>query len=278
MLPTLHSSRERLVLDLLLTNDDGIEAPGLAALQACFAASDVRLFVVAPHQQKSECGHSVTTRGPLVVHRVGENRWAVEGTPADCVRVALGYLKLPVVAAFSGVNEGGNLGAELHISGTVAAAREASLHGLPAVAISHYRHPDHPRDWEHVPDWLSPQLVALVTTRHIHGHFWNLNLPADVQTKPDFIEAPADHHPLPYQLRAIDGDLHAADGDAVNARVASSANPPSTRSSQLVRYAGNYQQRPRTPGSDIDVCFGGAISCTPVPALPQPPVAQPELP
>jgi 5'-nucleotidase len=238
---------------VLLTNDDGIDAPGLAALAESVPAGS-EIFVVAPHQQRSECSHSVTTRGPLACQTAGERRWAVEGTPVDCVRVALEYLKLPIDAVFSGVNDGGNLGAELHVSGTVAAAREAALHGLPAVAISHYRHPQIPRRWDHVPAWLTERLETLVTQRHAAGHFWNINLPAHCPGMPEIVETPPDPHPMPYQFAEL-SPVREAGG-----RV-------------LLEYRGNYQGRPRAAGTDIDTCFRGAISVSLVaaqPAMPQP--------
>lgn len=233
---------------VLLTNDDGIDAPGLDALAKCFPA-DSEIFVVAPHQQRSECSHSVTTRDPLAFRPAGARRWAVEGTPVDCVRIALEYLRLPVDAVFSGVNDGGNLGAELHVSGTVAAAREATLHGVPAVAISHYRHPRVPRNWEHVPRWLAARLQVLVGERYLPGYFWNLNLPATCEGTPDVVDTPPDPHPMPYGFAKL--------------------TPEESSGRVLLSYRADYQGRPRQAGTDIDVCFGGAIAQSQVPAQPQ---------
>ena len=108
----------------LLTNDDGIDAPGLAALERCARLiPDARVSVIAPVREHSMCGHRLTTHSPLRVERRGDDRWAVDGTPADCVRLALFALGIRPDWVLSGVNAGGNLGQDIHVSGTCAAAR-----------------------------------------------------------------------------------------------------------------------------------------------------------
>src|SRR5262249_57858395 len=123
-------------MKLLLTNDDGVFAPGLEALAEA-AAELGEVLVVAPASHLSGCGHRVTTHGPIRVEQVAPGRVAVDGTPGDCVRVALHDLMPDADWVLSGINHGGNLGADVHHSGTVAAAREAVLHGRPAIALSH---------------------------------------------------------------------------------------------------------------------------------------------
>src|SRR5262245_53768028 len=124
-------------MKLLLTNDDGIDAPGLRALLA--AAQPLgEPVVVAPARAHSGCSHRVTTDGPFRV-AARPDGFAVEGTPADCVRVALHDVAPDIAWVLSGINAGGNLGADVYHSGTVAAVREAVLHGLPGVALSQYR-------------------------------------------------------------------------------------------------------------------------------------------
>src|SRR4051794_34816796 len=113
---------------LMLTNDDGIEAPGLSALEAAAEGVGERRIVVAPAGPQSGCGHAVTTHRPIRVDRRGESAFAVEGTPADCVRLAIHHLDPGVDWVLSGINSGGNLGADVYHSGTVAAVREAVLH------------------------------------------------------------------------------------------------------------------------------------------------------
>ncbi|MDY7013478.1 MAG: 5'/3'-nucleotidase SurE, partial [Cyanobacteriota bacterium] len=119
---------------LILTNDDGIDAPGIRALQDAVGG---RGIFVAPQEQLSGCGHRVTTGQPFPVETRSPTEYAVGGTPADCTRVALKtFLKIDWV--LSGVNAGGNLGVDVYISGTVAAVREAAIHGIPGIAVSHW--------------------------------------------------------------------------------------------------------------------------------------------
>jgi 5'-nucleotidase len=121
---------------VVLTNDDGIHAPGLAALEKALAElGDV--YVVAPEREQSTCGHALTLHRPLRPHRLGERRFAVNGTPADCVNLAvLGFLPTPPVLIVSGINHGANLGDDVTYSGTIAAAMEGTILGVPSVAVS----------------------------------------------------------------------------------------------------------------------------------------------
>src|SRR6266403_2463104 len=121
---------------ILLTNDDGIHAAGLKALAAGLEGF-ATVSVVAPSREQSGAAQSLTLRQPIVCHSVGEREWAVDGTPADCVIVALHKLlaERPDIV-ISGINYGANLGENVYYSGTVGAAREAALHHIPALAMS----------------------------------------------------------------------------------------------------------------------------------------------
>ena len=128
-------------LKFLLTNDDGISSPGLAAIVDVMKQYG-EVFVVCPDQDKSAVGHSITFRDPLKVKETivfGEDvkAWTVSGTPADCVKMALEVL-VPNTIDFvvSGMNIGSNVGRDSYYSGTIGAAREASYFGKPAVAVS----------------------------------------------------------------------------------------------------------------------------------------------
>jgi 5'-nucleotidase len=121
---------------VLLTNDDGYQAAGLRAM-----AEELRDFaevnIVAPSLERSGAAQSLTLRQPIVCHRISENEWALDGTPADCVIVALHkLLKEPVDLVISGINHGANLGENVYYSGTVGAAREAVIHHVPGLAMS----------------------------------------------------------------------------------------------------------------------------------------------
>jgi 5'-nucleotidase len=128
---------------VLLTNDDGIWADGLQALRrALLAVPDIELVVIAPDGNRSAMARSITTRRPLWIEQVefedGTHGYATDGTPVDCVRLArLGLVEgFEAEAVVSGINHGANLGDDISYSGTVAAALEGVLVGLPAVAVS----------------------------------------------------------------------------------------------------------------------------------------------
>jgi 5'-nucleotidase len=223
-------------MKFLLTNDDGIDAEGLAALAEAAAPLGHAVWV-APDTHYSGCGHRVTTDRPIRVHRRAEGRWAIDGTPADCVRVALAQVAPDVDWVLSGINHGGNLGADVFHSGTVAAVREAALHGKPGIALSHYRRRNLDVDWSRAARWVHQALELLLRRPCKPGTFWNVNLPhpAVGDPEPQIVFCPLEAGPLPLVFRA--------DGDS------------------LV-YAGNYHERQRQEGSDVAVCFAGNIAVT----------------
>lgn len=219
---------------LLLTNDDGVDAPGLAALQvAADGLGDVR--VVAPAGPQSGCGHAVTTHRAVRAANVGGGRVAVDGTPGDCVRLALHHLVGEVGWVLSGINAGGNLGADVYHSGTVAAVREGALHGKPGVALSHYIARGRPIDWDLAARRSRRVLEILLRRPPGPGAFWNVNLPHPEPGGPEprIVECPVDPSPLPLRYRVE------ADG---------------------AHYAGDYQSRARVEGGDVATCFGGDIA------------------
>jgi len=121
---------------ILITNDDGIHSAGLQAL-ADRMQSFGRVAVVAPDRERSAIGHALTLHAPLRAEEIAADRWAVSGTPTDAV--SLGIQKLlqqKPDLVISGINKGGNMGDDLTYSGTVAAAMEATLMGIPAMAVS----------------------------------------------------------------------------------------------------------------------------------------------
>src|SRR5216110_2968043 len=121
---------------LLLTNDDGVHASGLGALAQALAELG-EVYVLAPEREQSACGHALTLHRPLRVDRLGERRFAVNGTPSDCVNLGvLGFLPERPVLVVAGVNHGTNLGDDVTYSGTVSAAMEGTLLGVPSIAVS----------------------------------------------------------------------------------------------------------------------------------------------
>jgi len=132
------SAHVPLVPRVLLTNDDGIDAPGLAALEAVAAEIAEEVWVVAPEHDQSGTSHSISLHSPLRISQQGERRFGVAGTPGDCVVMAARHLMLdaPPTLILSGINRGGNLGVETMFSGTVGAAMTGLLLGLPSIALS----------------------------------------------------------------------------------------------------------------------------------------------
>src|SRR5437762_12277652 len=127
---------------ILLTNDDGIQAMGLNAMRrALLQVPDVELAVIAPDSNRSATARSITTREPLWVEEIefadGTCGFATDGTPVDCVRFAtLGLVEFQPELIVSGINHGSNLGDDITYSGTVAAALEGVVLGIPALAVS----------------------------------------------------------------------------------------------------------------------------------------------
>ena len=169
---------------ILITNDDGIRAPGLSALVEALAPHG-ELTIVAPSANHSGTGHGITLSDPIYVERVevaGRQATGLSATPASCVRVALGTLlehKPDLVV--SGVNRGSNFGLNAYISGTVAAAREAAMQGVPAIASS--------LDITGHPNYgpaaaATAQVVQLVKQGGLpKGVFLNVNVPAGAELK-----------------------------------------------------------------------------------------------
>jgi 5'-nucleotidase len=223
-------------MKLVLTNDDGIDAPGMRALQEAVRAIGAAV-VVAPADALSGCSHRVTTHTPIRVERRGPGRNAVHGTPADCVRVALHDLAADCDWVLSGINAGGNLGADVYISGTVAAVREAVLHGKPGIAVSQYQRGGSEVDWSRAARWVATVAGELLAEPWAPGMFWNVNLPHLAPGTPDpaVVHCRLDPAPLPVRFRVENGLYH---------------------------YDGNYHRRRATPGCDVDVCFAGRIAVT----------------
>jgi len=121
---------------ILLTNDDGIDAPGLQCMLAALTPH-YEVMVSAPSQERSGASHSLTMHEPIRVFERGPDQWAVSGSPVDCVYLALHRLgSMCPDIVISGINKGANLGDDVFYSGTVGAAREAALNNIPAIAVS----------------------------------------------------------------------------------------------------------------------------------------------
>ncbi|MDD5064272.1 MAG: 5'/3'-nucleotidase SurE [Phycisphaerae bacterium] len=171
-------------MHILLTNDDGIFAPGLAAIyKELVKIGDVT--VVAPADSRSGTSHSVTFYGPLVCNKVDINGqftgFSVQGSPADCVKIAcLQLCKQPIDLVISGINSGANAGINIYYSGTVAAAMEAAFLKVPAVATSLVV--DDKMDYEKGAEYCVEIIKKLLPIKN--GHVVNINIPQLSKGKP----------------------------------------------------------------------------------------------
>lgn len=129
-------------MHILLTNDDGIHAPGINALRRCLEKTSHKISVIAPNAEKSAIGHGITVHEPIRVDKINFHSsatpgWAVGGTPADCVKLAMeALLEFPPDMIISGINLGANLGTDVLYSGTVSGAMEGLINGIPSIAVS----------------------------------------------------------------------------------------------------------------------------------------------
>jgi 5'-nucleotidase len=223
-------------MKLLITNDDGIDAEGISTL-TLVAKSLGEPWVIAPATPQSGCSHRVTVDEALEIEQHGTDRFAVHGTPADCVRMGLHHLFKEPTWVLSGINHGGNLGADVYYSGTVAAVREAVLHGFPGIAMSHFRRKDRPINWARAGKWIRPVIRELIDQPWTPGTFWNVNLPSLLpeHPEPQMRFCPLDPTPLPLSYRHEGNAFH---------------------------YDGDYFSRTREEGCDVDICFGGDIAVT----------------
>lgn len=134
---------------ILLSNDDGIHGPGLKVLESIARTLSDDVWIVAPETEQSGAGHSLTLRRPLRIRKISEKKFAVDGTPTDCVMIAVNEVmgKNKPTLMLSGVNQGANSGEDVTYSGTVAAAMEATLLGVPSIALSQASSFKHHTKW-----------------------------------------------------------------------------------------------------------------------------------
>ena len=172
-------------MNILLTNDDGIRAPGILALVRAFSGAGHRVFVCAPDRERSAAGHSGTFNRPLHAGAIdipgAEKAWAVDGTPSDCAALGLFLAReAGIDLVVSGINRGMNMGGACVYSGTVAAAMEAAMDGAQALAVSLTIDP-----WGRGEEDFGPAAkAALRVTEWMRSHplplgcMYNLNVPA----------------------------------------------------------------------------------------------------
>lgn len=164
---------------ILLSNDDGVNAPGLKSLAKIAKELCRDVWICAPEAEQSGAGHSLTMRRPLRIHKHGPKRFAVDGTPTDATLLGIRQVLngKPPALMLSGVNKGANLAEDMTYSGTVSAAMEATLLGIPAVALSLAVRSGQDPNWAcaevHAPDVIR-KLLTVVWPRNI---LMNVNFP-----------------------------------------------------------------------------------------------------
>lgn len=221
-------------MTIILTNDDGVDAPGIRALKEAISEESI---IVAPNKQYSGCGHQVTTYQGIKVEKRSSAEYSVHGTPADCTRLAMKTIAPDTKLVLSGINAGGNLGTDTYLSGTVAAVREAAIHGIPAIAVSHWIKRPLIIDWSVATRWTTQVIEDLRSRPLPPGSFWNVNLPhlEPEQPEPKIIMCQPSVDPLPIGFK-VEGDIY--------------------------HFYGEYNTRDRTIGTDVDTCFSGNIAVT----------------
>ncbi len=240
---------------ILITNDDGINAPGLVVLQAIaneIAGPNGEVWTVAPAFEQSGVGHCISYTRPMMIAKLGERRFAAEGSPADCVLAGL-YDVMPERPdlVLSGVNRGNNAAENALYSGTIGAAIEAALQGLPAIALSQYFGPNNTAlaDPFDAAASTGAQLVRNLLDNAIwdtqdYRLFYNVNFP-------------------PVAAKDVRGQRVVAQG--YRAETFFGVEPhqsPSGRKFLWIK--GGPQHLPTGPGTDVTACLDGYTSITPM--------------
>ena len=241
---------------ILITNDDGINAPGLAALEdiaAELAGPGGEVWTVAPAFEQSGVAHCISYTHPTMIAEMAPRRWAAEGSPADCVLAALADIMVgsPPDLVLSGVNRGNNAGENVMYSGTIGGAMEAALQGLPAIALSQYLGPETARlddpfqcARSHGARVVRALLDKGLWTNDDYRIFYNVNFPpvSGAQTRGIRV--------APQGFRRDTGF---------------SAQPHTSPSGRKFLWIkGGQQQTPTLPGTDAAVNLEGYISVTPM--------------
>jgi 5'-nucleotidase len=166
---------------ILVTNDDGIHAPGIALLERIARQLSSDVWVVAPETEQSAASHSLTVHNPVRLKKYDEKRYSVTGTPTDCVLMAKNIVMSkdsPPTLVLSGINRGSNVGDDIGYSGTVAGAMEACVLGIPAIALSQFFDDVEDVYWGTAEHFAADIIKKLCTTGWPSASFINLNFPA----------------------------------------------------------------------------------------------------
>lgn len=234
-------------LRILLTNDDGIYAPGLETLERIAREISDDLWVVAPETEQSGAAHSLSLNNPLRFRQLTPQRFAVSGTPTDCVVMAVRKLVTgkPVDLILSGVNRGSNLGEDITYSGTVAAAMEGTLLNIPSIAFSQCYTDMQRIRWEVAERHGAPLIRHLLECGWPEHVLINVNFP-DMEA-----ESVLGVRIAPQGKRHLDERL-------------TECVDPKGRPYYWMDTIQGEDRQPETPGSDIALAEAGHITVTPV--------------
>jgi 5'-nucleotidase len=167
-------------LRVLVSNDDGIGAPGLKALERVIKPLFKEVWVVAPETDQSASSHSLTLRSPLRIRKISKQRFGVDGTPTDSILLGVSEVMndCPPDIIFSGINRGGNIGADVIYSGTVAAAMEGALLDIPSIAFSQIYSDTRSVCWTTAEYWLPIVIKQLTKADLPRNTLMNVNFPS----------------------------------------------------------------------------------------------------
>lgn len=235
------------VLDrILLTNDDGIDAPGLAVLEEIAAQLAKEVWVVAPEQDQSGVSHAVSLHNPLRLVKWGERKYGVTGTPGDCAVMGVVHLMKdnPPDLILSGVNRGANMGQETVFSGTVGGAMTGMLLGIPSIAMSQVFTAGKPVDWD-ASRTLGPGVIRQML---------EIGWPQDVCLNINFPPVPAaEAGPVTLTRQGI--------GWIAGMRVETRTD---LRNNNYFWIGFRRGERPQGPDADVDAIKSGRVSVTPI--------------
>ena len=233
---------------ILISNDDGIHAPGLAAMEHIASQLSDDVWVVAPETEQSGASHSLTLHDPLRVRQVSKQKFAVKGTPSDCIMMAVKHL-IPGAAPdliLSGVNRGGNLAEDVTYSGTIAAAMEGTILEIPSIAMSQvYRYGNRGGV-----QWSCAEFHAPAIVRQLFHAGWSSDVLININF-PDVPHAKVEGVEITVQGRRDQSST------VIDARVDSRGNDYFWLG--LERGASNPPA-----GTDLHAVFGQRISVTPL--------------
>lgn len=230
---------------VLVSNDDGVHSPGIKALTRAVKRMARDVWVVAPETEQSATAHSLTLRRPLRIRRAGSKRFAVDGTPTDCVLLAINKIMKdhrPDIV-LSGINRGANLGDDVTYSGTIAAAIEAVILGVPAVALSQHYEDGSPIRWSTAEECL-PDVMRTLQGFDLHDDtLLNINFP-DVAAS---------------EVRGIEATWQGA------RKLGDHIQPGHDPKGEPYYWIGSFRAAEKFhKGSDLHTVYGGAISITPL--------------